>query len=114
MSRAGWHGAFEGDRFVLARRLPVRWDVAASCRMPRVSAPRLARAVRQDVWRALRRLRGFAPSVEIAPEGQGLRVTAGGRVDGPLPRASVEARLAELLACPVRRARWTAYAGPAR
>ena len=104
----------EGERFVLTRRLPLRWDIRASCEMPRVSAPRLARAVRQDVWRALGRLRGFAPAVEIAPAGQGLRVTAGGRVDGPLARDVIEDRLAAVLACPARRARWAAYAGPAR
>jgi hypothetical protein len=38
-------------------------------------------------------------------------VTAGGSVDGAFPRAGTEAAIAEVLADPQNRARWSAWAG---
>lgn len=90
-----------------------RFDVSASARFPMVSRGRLARQIRQDLWRALQRVRGFSPVVELrhAEQGRALLVRAGGQVDGAFPRAWAAARLAELLAEPSLRRRWIAYAG---
>jgi hypothetical protein len=100
----------EDNAVIVARRLPVRFDVAVSAAFPDARALRLAHQVRQDLWRTLRDIRGFAPVVEIASDGQGLRITAGGAVAGPVPRAQTEARIATLLADPATRARWLAHA----
>ena len=105
-----WHILREGAAVTVTRRLPLRWDVAARTVLPPVLPParplRLAAQVRQDLWRALRRQRGFAPAVAVVPEGAGLRLCAGGRVDAAHDRAALEARIAALLADPGRRARW--------
>ena len=94
----------------VTRRLPLRWDVAAETALSHAGRLRVAHQVRQDLWRALRGLRGFAPAVRVAHAGAGLAVRAGGRVAGPLDRAFVEARIADLLADPAARARWLACA----
>jgi hypothetical protein len=110
MARGTWHILRDGDRVTVARALPVRFDVAASATFPPARALRLAHQVRQDLWRALRDLRGFAPAVDVVPDGQGLRVTAGGAVAGPTPRHHANARIAALLSDPAARARWLAHA----
>ncbi|MDF0596661.1 hypothetical protein [Psychromarinibacter halotolerans] len=111
MSRNDWH-MIEGETLTLCRRLPPRFDVVAETAFPTVSRRRLARQVRQDVWRALQSVRGFSPVVEVSATDSGLRLRAGGRIDGgPVARAALEARLASLLAQPERRARWARYAG---
>ena len=110
MRRDRWHILEEAGALVLARRWPVRFDLAVRREMPSVGRHRLARQIRQDVWRALRRLRGFSPAVRIEEDGGVLLVTAGGQVDGPLPRAFAEARIAEVLDDPANRARWARWA----
>ena len=100
----------EAGVLTLARRWPVRFDVAAKTVLPVVDRLRLARQVRQDVWRALKRLKGFAPVVRVAPEGGMLAVTAGGQVDGPLARVQAEARIARVLADAGNRQRWIRWA----
>ncbi len=110
MGRRGWHILRVDGAVTVARRLPVRFDLGASTTFPPARALRLAHQVRQDLWRALRDLRGFSPAVTVAPDGQGLRVTAGGAVAGPAPRRQAEARIAALLADPATRARWLAHA----
>ncbi|MEO0360348.1 MAG: hypothetical protein AAF322_04530, partial [Pseudomonadota bacterium] len=72
---------------------------------------RLAHQVRQDVWRALRRLRGFSPAVEVRDAPGGVTVRAGGRVDGPVPPGAAE-RIASVLADERNRRRWLACARP--
>lgn len=110
MTRTRWH-ILGGEPLILTRRLPPRFDVVAETAFPEVPRRRLAHQVRQDVWRALRDLRGFSPVVEVATEGQGLRLRAGGRVDGGhVDRATAESRIADVLACPDRRARWRRHA----
>ena len=94
----------------LARRLPVRFDLAVEACLPVMDAHRLAHQVRQDMWRALRDLRGFQPAVRVERSGQGMRVIAGGAVDGPLPRASAEAAIRTVLDDPRKRARWRGFA----
>jgi hypothetical protein len=112
MKRDGWHTLRDGDRVTLTRRLPARFDVAATAAFPPARAVRLAHQVRQDLWRSLRDIRGFSPVVDVTPDGPGLRITAGGAVAGPVPRAQANARIAALLSDPATRARWLAHARP--
>jgi hypothetical protein len=111
MSRVRWHIERDGDVLTLARRLPVRFDLRVSTRLPQGARLRLAQQIRQDVWRALQNLRGFAPVVRVERcEGE-LEVTAGGQVEGAFSRAAAEAKIAEVLQDPANRARWTRWAG---
>ncbi|MFB9149746.1 hypothetical protein [Roseovarius ramblicola] len=108
MARDRWHVIEEEGALVLARRLPARFDLAAETVLTgQVGRRRLAHLVRQDMWRALRHLRGFAPVVRVARIPGGLHLRAGGAVAGRFARADAEARIAALLADPGRRARWT-------
>lgn len=111
MSRSTWHFQDEDGALVLARRLPVRFDLAVEAELPRCGRRRLARQVRQDMWRALQGLRGFSPAVRVEPAGEMLRVTAGGQVDGAFPKAKAEEKLREVLSDRNNRIRWVAYAG---
>lgn len=106
MTRNQWHIEREGDVLTLARRLPARFDLSVSTRLPQGSRLRVARQVRQDVWRALQNLRGFAPVVRVERCEGGLEVTAGGQVDGPFSKAHAEAKIADVLENPANRARW--------
>ena len=106
MTRAGDGGV------VLARGpvpVPVRFDVSAETRLAAAPPGRIAHQVRQDLWRALRRLRGFAPVVSVTPVEDGLQVVAGGAVAGAIPPGTA-ARIAAVLDHPGNRARWIAHA----
>ena len=113
MSRRGWHILREDRTLTLARHLPARFDFGVEAQFETMGKLRLAQQVRQDMWRALRDVRGFSPVVHVEEQDHGLRLRAGGRVEGPAPRASLENTVAGLLACPRNRARWRAYAGDA-
>jgi hypothetical protein len=93
------------------------WDARAPEGVDRARFRKaIARQVRQDAWRALRRVRGFAPVVEVAsdhaePGRARVLVTAGGRFDcRPAPVGKTEETLAELLADPGAQARWSRHA----
>ena len=106
-----WHILDEGGSFTLARRLPARFDVAAQTRLPVARKDRLARQIRQDMWRALRDVRGFSPVVRISDAGSWLEVTAGGGIDAKsFPRRWIESRISEMLENPAMRARWIRWA----
>ena len=109
MTRAHWHITRTDSSLTLSRRLPARFDVAAETVLPAADPLRLAHQIRQDMWRKLQNLRGFAPVVEISAEGQGLRVRAGGQVMGRVP-ANAAAQITEVLENPGRRARWIRHA----
>lgn len=112
MTRNRWHETEDGaGGLTLARRLPARFDIRAVTRLPpcTVSRRRLAHLVRQDIWRALRDLRGFTPVVRVVPGAQGPLVEAGGQVAGAVPRAQAQAKLAGVLEAPANRARWTGW-----
>lgn len=111
MTLRGWHILCEDGALTLARHLPVRCDIVAEAAFPTMGKLRLAQQVRQDMWRALRHVRGFSPVVRVEEQGRGLRLRAGGRVEGPAPRAQLERRIARLLEDPGHRARWQRYAG---
>ncbi len=105
-----WHEECCADRYVLSRLWPARFDFAVVRELPVMGRARLARQLRQDMWRALRDLRGFAPVVEVVRDGAGLRVTAGGAVAGRFDRAAAEEAVAGVMDCPMRRARWARWA----
>lgn len=110
MTRHHWHILEEDGVLTYARRVPVRFDLAVQTSLPVGSRRRVAQQVRQDIWRALRDLRGFSPAVQVTRTDAGLGVIAGGQVDGKFPRAKAEARIAEVLEDPANRARWSAWA----
>ncbi|MDX1780058.1 MAG: hypothetical protein R3256_01950 [Thalassovita sp.] len=114
MTRRNWHILREDGALILARRLPARFDLSVEAAFPRAGRLRLARQIRQDIWRALQDVRGFAPVVRVEAAGEGLRVRAGGQVDGVFPRQQATETLSALLSDPAHRARWVAYAGGAR
>ncbi len=111
MTRNRWHILRDGNVLTLARRVPVRFDLRACTHLPEGSRLRVAQQIRQDLWRALRTLRGFAPVVRVERVADGLNVTAGGQVSGMFSRAVVEAQVAEILNDPANRARWSRWAG---
>ncbi|MFD1160046.1 hypothetical protein [Roseovarius aestuarii] len=110
MSRGRWHILRDDTVLTLARRVPVRFDLSASTRLPDGSRLQLAQQVRQDIWRALQGLKGFTPVVRVERVASGLKVTAGGQVAGVFPRLQAEARIAEVLEDPKNRARWVRWA----
>lgn len=109
MSRDLWHSDSTDGVYTLARHWPPRFDFAVEAEFPPLRADRLAQQVRQDMWRALQRLRGFSPVIEVTQTEGGLRLRAGGRHMGPVPQKARD-QLAELLADPARRARWARWA----
>lgn len=113
MTRRNWHILSDGDALVLARRVPVRMDFAASVDFPACNRLLLAQQIRQDLWRRLQRLKGFSPIVRISRDGDRLQVTAGGQVDGAIP-AGLSDQVAEILSTPALRQRWIAHAARTR
>lgn len=108
-----WHTLREDTGLTVARRMPPRFDVAASAAFPPARKGRLAHQIRQDLWRMLRHLPGFSPVVRVMEDGPYLTVTAGGRIDGRgFPKAETEARIAALLVSPAHRTRWMRHARP--
>ena len=107
MGRDRWHEIEEeGGALVVARRWPVRFDLAVATQFPRGGRRYLAHLVRQDIWRALQALRGFAPAVRVTRCDSGLEVIAGAEVQGRFDRADAEARIAVVLEDQANRARW--------
>ncbi len=110
MTRARWHIHQTADSYTLARHWPPRFDVQATSVFPPLRADKLARQVRQDMWRALQSLRGFSPVVKIQNELHGTMVTAGGRVAGRVPPGT-DQQIKAILDDPRLRARWSNWAG---
>ena len=109
MAKDGWHIIEEAGGVTLARRLPARFDVSSTAHFPAVQPLPLASQIRQDLWRMLQSLRGFSPVVQVVPDGEGLRVEAGGQVHGVIPPATSN-RIAALLSSVHHRDRWVWYA----
>lgn len=109
--RGGWYEARQADSYVLARQWPPRFDVVASGTFPPVRRGRLARQIRQDLWRAFKHLRGFSPVVQVDATESGVLVSAGGRIipSQPIPSQMVS-EIQALLDSPAHRARWLAWA----
>ena len=100
-----FHTLRSGASLIHARRVPVLWDVEARTVLANAPRLRVARQVRQDMWRVLQNLRGFAPAVEVVRREGALHLRAGGQVAGRVPPGTA-AIIADLLADPERRARW--------
>lgn len=101
-----WHIRRDATGLTLSRRPEARFDVSSSAVFPPLRMLPLAQMIRQDLWRQLQRLRGFAPVVRVERGAEGLTVTAGGTVAGPCPRSRTEALIGEMLHDPDLRARW--------
>ncbi|TCL08887.1 hypothetical protein BXY66_0928 [Shimia isoporae] len=114
MTKSRWHIARDGDTLTLSRLARARFDVSASTELPDGGRLAVAQQVRQDMWRALQTLRGFAPVVTVCRQGGVLHVTAGGQVDGPVAKAHVQAAIQGVLDDPTRRARWLRHANRGR
>ncbi|MEM8824809.1 MAG: hypothetical protein AAGF30_14480 [Pseudomonadota bacterium] len=106
----GWFESREGETYAIARRVPVRWDLRVETRLPEMGRRRLAHAVRQDMWRMLRNVRGFQPAVEVTRVADGLRLVAGGAVAGAVP-PDAAGRIAWMLDDRGHRAAWARSAG---
>ena len=111
MSRNKWHIRAEEGRYTLARQWPPRFDIEAVADFPDAHPARLAQQIRQDLWRALKGLRGFSPVVQVDATEDGLRVRAGGTLLNAktYPKESVEI-IQTLLHDPQLRLRWLAWA----
>jgi len=71
---------------------------------------RLARQIRQDVWRACRRTPGFVPRILVCIRDNHLYITAGGAIlTGRVP-PGLERRIAEVLDKTDNRRRWQSFA----
>ncbi len=98
------------NALTLARHAPARFDVAAEAAVPGAAdLLRLAHQVRQDVWRAVRRLRGFSPVVEVTQTETMLHIRAGGRALPPVSPNAAQA-IQAVLDCPKNRRRWLEHA----
>ena len=113
MTRGKWHMFFDSGVLVHTRRIPARFDVMSETVLVGgggFSVTRIARQVRQDVWRALRAQRGFSPVIHIAIKDANLSIKAGGQIDGVFSRPRLEMILRDILNDPARRTRWANYA----
>lgn len=102
----GWHIIRDDRALTLSRHAVPRFDVAAETRFPPLRMLPLAQMIRQDMWRLLQRLRGFAPVVTVRETETGLHVTAGGSLACPAPKRHVEAEIRSLLESEDGRLRW--------
>lgn len=105
MSRR-WHITRDATGLTLSRHATPSFDVAAETGFPPLRMLPLAQMIRQDMWRLLQTVRGFAPVVQVSKTSRGLRVKAGGRVVGPVKMAHTEAQIRALLDNDRYRARW--------
>ncbi len=98
------------NALTLARHAPARFDVAAEATLTGAAdLLRLAHQVRQDVWRAVRRLRGFSPVVEVTQAETTLHIRAGGRALPPVS-PTANSRIQAVLDDPANRSRWLRHA----
>lgn len=106
MTRRQWHILKEEGALTLARRVPVRFDLAVETQIQAGAKLRLAQQIRQDIWRVLQHVRGYSPVVRVESAGDMVNVIAGGQVNGRFAKDLAEARIAEVLENPANRARW--------
>ncbi|MBY8974555.1 hypothetical protein KHP62_01975 [Rhodobacteraceae bacterium NNCM2] len=95
------------------------WDLMAEARFP-LGHPasarlrrRIAHQVRQDIWRAVRRLRGFRPVVRVETAGGQVAIRAGGRLMGGRASAADTGRIADVIDNKNNQRRWMAHAAKA-
>lgn len=107
--KSRWHILREEAVVTLCRQKPARFDVAVTVELPPADSLRLAQQIRQDMWRAVQNVRGFSPVVKIEEQGDGLLVTAGGRVAGRVP-GNLAAEIKAVLEDMDKRQRWVRHA----
>ena len=99
--------------------LPDRWDVsvmrvwtpaAGSGSGFCISRKRLARAIRQDIWREVQQVRGFVPRVSVTIDAEALKITAGGVLMAGRIASGLGDDIAAVLDHPERQRRWLAFA----
>ncbi|MEM1266882.1 MAG: hypothetical protein AAGI50_12795 [Pseudomonadota bacterium] len=106
-----WQVERAGPRLTLSRPGRARLDISVSREMPApASRARLAHQIRQDLWRALRDVRGFSPVIVVEHRDLMACITAGGWLLRPAPPGTAS-RIARLLDDPGLRRRWLAQAG---
>ena len=110
IKRGNWFEIYDGPCFTLARRLPPRFDISCEVSMPLMSAPRLARQIRQDIWRKLQSIRGFLPVVQITDRGAHLHIRAGGELTCPAPFERSGERIFDVVSNRDNQRRWAAFA----
>lgn len=110
MRRDGWHIFSDDTRYTLTRHLPPRFDIVEEAWFPLCRRERLARQIRQDLWRTLKRLRGFSPVIEITSKPDGMIVRAGGRLAAQRPPKAAVLSIEQMLHDPDRRRRWIRWA----
>ncbi|MEP1537127.1 MAG: hypothetical protein ABJQ34_09985 [Paracoccaceae bacterium] len=109
MTKGGWHITTLEGSWSLSRLKSQRLDVSAQTWLPRVHPVRLMHQVRQDMWRRLKNVRGFAPMVQLTPDAGGWCVTAGGQVSAIAQSHAVG--IEDVLTNKNNRARWIRHAG---
>lgn len=106
-----WAVRRAGDTIILSRPGRDRLDLYCETVLPPLRPVVVAHEIRKDLWRCLRRVRGFSPVVALRSDPDGLRVKAGGMLCVPrAPRTWIVAALAGLLDTPEVRSRWIAHA----
>lgn len=112
MSNRGWHIERNDAGLTLSRDGNAHFDVSASVVLPLMAREKLAHQIRQDMWRALRNLRGFSPVVRIQNQNDSLHVTAGGAVASKTFAKSLsEDQITSVLTNPQNQRRWRQFAG---
>lgn len=104
-----WHITQSEGRVTLSRHLPPRFDFAVQTQLPQGNPRRLAHQIRQDLWRALQRVRGFSPVVQLDQTPEGWAVTAGGRASGKIA-PTTSAKASAVLEHAGNLARWLRHA----
>jgi len=105
-----WMTSDINGEYVMARRLPARFDLCVETTLPLMSRRKLALQIRQDMWRVLQNLRGFLPAVSVTRTDNGVQVRAGGQFTCPVHVPSAEAKLRDMLNDAARRQRWSNFA----
>ena len=109
MTKGVWHISRDDGSWTLSRLRSQRLDFSAQTWLPRVHPVRLMHQVRQDVWRRLQNVRGFAPMVQLTPNEDGWSVIAGGQVSVTSPTLSTSVE--DVLTNECNRVRWIRHAG---
>ncbi len=109
MKRGDWHILKAKGALTVTRQVPPRFDVAVATVLPLADPLRLAQQIRQDMWRAVQNVRGFSPVVKVEEQGDGLLVTAGGRVAGRVS-GNLASEIRAVLDDETKQTRWLRYA----
>ena len=105
-----WMTSDINGEFIMARRMPARFDLCVETTLPLMSRSKVALQIRQDMWRVLKNLRGFLPAVSVRRDADGVYVRAGGECSCAVHLPSAEEKLRDMLDDAERRQRWSNFA----